>query len=500
MKTVKLIAITALLFVSFTGIAQQKNELLNRKFWKSSPDVAAVKQKIAEGNDPTAFDDNAFDATALAITTKADTEVIKYLLSLEGNGVDKKTHDSRIYLHWASYSGDAELVQYLLDNGASVTALDSHRFTPLSFGANAGLTNPAIYSAFEKKGVNLAEEKNDHGANLLLMAAPSLKSEKELNFFTGKGLALDSKDNDGNGIFNYASKKGNIDFLKLLVKKGVDYKTLNNNGGNAFMFASQGGRGFSNGLPVYTYFKGLGLEPNIVEKNGSTPLHRLAFSNKDAAIFELFLNAGADVNQADEKGNTPFLNAATRNELAMVQLLSKDVKDINTANTDGETALMLAAHDNSVDVVEFLLEKGADINAQDSKGNTVAYFLAESFSKRNADAFDAKLAVLKTKGLKFNTVQSEGNTLYHIAARKNDLELLKRLSTFDIDVNAKNDEGLTALHLAAMKAENDKMLKFLIANGADAKSKTDFEETVYDLASENELLQKENTSLNFLKQ
>ncbi|MGB2758755.1 MAG: ankyrin repeat domain-containing protein, partial [Maribacter stanieri] len=86
MKTVKLIALTALLFVSFTGIAQQKNELLNRKFWKSNPDVAAVKQKIAEGNDPTAFDDNAFDATALAITTKADTEVIKYLLSLEGNG------------------------------------------------------------------------------------------------------------------------------------------------------------------------------------------------------------------------------------------------------------------------------------------------------------------------------------------------------------------------------------------------------------------------------
>ncbi|WP_299799304.1 ankyrin repeat domain-containing protein [uncultured Maribacter sp.] len=500
MKTVKQIALTALLFVSFTGIAQQKNELIDRKFWKSNPDVATIKQKIAEGNDPAEMDSNSFDATTLAITSKADTEVVKYLLSLEGNAVDKKTHDSRIYLHWAAYAGDAELVQFLLDNGASVTALDSHRYTPLAFGANAGLTNPAIYNAFEKKGVNLVEEKNEHGANVLLLAAPSLKTEKELNFFLDKGLSLDSNDEDGNGIFNYASKKGNIDFLNLLIKKGVDYKSLNDNGGNAFMFASQGGRGFSNGLPVYTYLKGLGLEPNIVEKNGSTPLHRLAFGIKDAAIIELFLNAGADVNQADEEGNTPFLNAAARNQLSIVQLLSKNVKDINAANKSGETALMLAAHSNKADVIEFLISKGADINAQDTAGNTAAYFLADSYNKRNAKAFDAKLALLKSKGLKFNTVQGEGNTLYHVAAKKNNLELLKKVSDFNIDVNAKNDEGLTALHVAAMKAENDKLLKFLLAKGADAKSTTDFEETVYDLASENELLQKENTSLNFLKQ
>ena len=77
--------------------------------------------------------------------------------------------------------------------------------------------------------------------------------------------------------------------------------------------------------------------------------------------------------------------------------------------------------------------------------------------------------------------------------------MLKRLSEFDVDVNAKNEEGLTALHLAAMKAENDDMMKYLISKGADTKIKTDFEETVYDLASENELLQKQNTSLNFLK-
>lgn len=498
MKLVKNLSLIVL-FLGYAATAQQENELHDRGFWKGNPTVAIVKQKIAEGNDPTAKNSNAFDATTFALMGKASVDVIAYLLSLEGNAVDKKTHDSRIYLHWAGYAGNEEVVKYLLDQGSSVTALDSHQYTPLAFAANAGLTNPAIYEAFERKGVDLATEKNEHGVNLLLMAAASLKSEEELNFFLSKGIKLESTDEDGNGIFNYAAKKGNIDFLKLLVEKGVDYKTLNNDGGNAFLFASQGGRGFSNSLPVYEYLASLGLEPNIVTKTGSTPLHRLANNNKDAAIFELFLAAGADVNQKDDEGNTPFLNAASRNELAMVELLAKDVKDFNTTNKEGKTSLTNAVENNKPEVVSFLLKKGADVTVKDAKGNTLAYYLAESYNARKADEFQTKLQLLQDKGVKFNTVQAEGNTLLHIAAKNNNLDLMQKLADFKIDVNAKNDEGLTALHLAAMKAENDKMLKYLISKGANTKITTDFEETVYDLASENEVLIKGQTSLSFLK-
>ena len=117
----------------------------------------------------------------------------------------------------------------------------------------------------------------------------------------------------------------------------------------------------------------------------------------------------------------------------------------------------------------------------------------------NPSTFIDKLKLLQDKDVQFNTTQAEGNTLLHLAAKANDLELLKRIAAFDIDIDAKNDEGLTALHVAAMKAADDKMMKYLISKGADTKVKTDFEETVYDLAIENEMLQKQNTSLNFLK-
>ena len=50
-----------------------------------------------------------------------------------------------------------------------------------------------------------------------------------------------------------------------------------------------------------------------------------------------------------------------------------------------------------------------------------------------------------------------------------------------------------------MSTADTNILKYLITKGADVMVKTDFEETVYDLAKENELLQKEGNNLDFLK-
>jgi len=499
MKMAKRLLLVALFLSTCCAVAQTDNVFLERSFWKSNPNLDIVKNKINEGNDPTALNSNAFDGVIYALLEKADDNVIKYLLSLEGNPADKKTHDSRIYLHWAAYAGKIGIVQHLLETGSSVTELDSHGYTPLAFAANAGQKNPELYSTFEKYGVDLTTEKNEHGANLLLLVAPSLENQYELNYFIDQGLALNSKDDKGNGIFNYAAKKGNISFLKMLIEKGVDYRSLNKDGANAFLFASQGGRGYSNPLSVYEYLKELGLDPNTVTHTGYTPLHRLAYNNTDPAIFELFLSAGADVNQKDADGNTPFLNAASRNQLEMVKLLSQDVTDFNIANEKGQTALMLAVENNGPEVVDYLLDQGADPLMTDKDGNSMAYYWTASFNSEKTDAFDKKRMLLKEKGLMFNKVQAGDNTLYHLAAKKNDLALAKQLESFDIDINAVNNEGLTALHLAAMKAEDHKLMKYLISQGADVKIKTSFDETVYDLANENELLQKQSTTLNFLR-
>lgn len=499
MRVVRNILLCLALAYGFTGISQDKNVFHERSFWKENPSLETVKQKVKEGHDPTALNENAFDAVIYALLEQTNDEVVTYLLTLDRNSVSKKTHDSRIYLHWAAYAGRVNMVRLLLEKGSATTALDSNGSTPLVFAANAWIKDPALYDLFEKHGVVLTQETSKQGANLLLLAAPSLTTAADLDFFLNKGFDLQATDTDGNGIFNYASKKGNIDFLNALIDKGVDYKSLNKQGGNAFLFAAQGMRGHSNALPVYRFLKDKGLNPAVVTQDGNTALHRLAASNTDLATINFFLEAGTSVNQQDASGNTPFLIAAARNKLPVINLLFKHLDNINTVNNDGASALMLAVQRNSPDVVRFLLEQGGDAFAKDKQGNTIAFYLLQSFDAKNPEPFNNKLNLLASQDVSITTTQSGGNTPLHLAALENNLDLLKRLAVFTIDINAKNKDGLTALHIAAMKAQNVEILKHLIAQGADHTIKTDFEETAHQLATDNELLQKQNISLQFLK-
>ncbi len=92
-----------------------------------------------------------------------------------------------------------------------------------------------------------------------------------------------------------------------------------------------------------------------------------------------------------------------------------------------------------------------------------------------------------------STPQKDGNTLYHLAVIKNDLNLLKKIADLKIDSNAKNNDGLTALHKAAMIAKDDAILKYLISIGAQKDAKTEFDENpIYISKRKRNINQKEN--------
>lgn len=113
--------------------------------------------------------------------------------------------------------------------------------------------------------------------------------------------------------------------------------------------------------------------------------------------------------------------------------------------------------------------------------------------------FDAKLKLLQEHHFHLENAQKDGNTLYHLAVVKNDLALLKKITNLNIDLNAQNKDGLTALHKAALIAKDDSILKYLLSLGAKKELKTSFDETAYALAKENETLTKNNISVEFLK-
>lgn len=492
MKALKLLTLSLL----FTNLlqAQSKNIFWERAFWKTNPTIEIVEQKIAEGNSATSLNSNGFDAVTYAILEQISNKTIIHLLSKDGNNVNKLTHDKRTYVFWAAYKNNTELMEYLISKNARMDLKDSHQYSVLTFAAATGVTNLEVYNLCIKNGIDIENDVDGHGANSLLLLIPHLKDFEIVEYFTKRGLSIDSKDNDGNGVFNYTAKAGNRTMLDALIEKDIPNE-LNNNGGNSILLATRGSRKGYNPLDFFKYLEGLGIKPNIKNNDGLTPLHNLAYGNKDLETFDYFLSKGVDANQVDNEGNTALINASRRNTLEVITKLADNTQKVSHVNNNGQSALTKAIN-NTPQVISFLVEKGADVHVIDTKGNNLAYYLVESFDAKKLDAFKQKMKLLTDSGLDIKTIQKDGSTLFHLAIDANNLDLLKQINALGIDVNTKNNDGLTALHLAAMKAKNTKIITYLLSIGADKSIKTDFEESVYDLAKENELL---IDDINFLK-
>ncbi|WP_246296974.1 ankyrin repeat domain-containing protein [Flavobacterium inviolabile] len=491
--TMKQLFIASITFASFT-LQAQNNVFLERSYWKKNPDVTQIKAEIAKGSNPSQLNANAFDPVVFAIVEDTANDAVKFLLEQKGNDVNKLTHDGRTYIFWAAYRGNTDLMEYLLARGAKTNVLDDHGYTYLNFAAANGQSNTKVYDLALKNGANLKKDLDHDGANALLLIAPHDKDFTLINYFIGKGLDIKSTDANGNTAFNYAARTGNITTLKRLLEKGVTFND------NAMIFASQGTRSTANTLELYQYLESLKIKPTAVSKNGQNALHAIVRKDKQEDIIKYFIEKGVDINQADHDGTTAFMNAAMANsDVAVINLLAASVKNINQVNKKGISALALAVRSNTPEVVRLLIQKGADVNVADANGDNLAYYLIQSYNPQKAEAFEAKLKALEEKGFKVATPQKNGNTLYHLAVAKNDLSLIKLVERYKVDVNAKNKEGMTALHKAAMTAQDAAILKHLMALGAKKDAVTEFKETAYDLASENEALTKNKIAIDFLK-
>ncbi|WP_139959729.1 ankyrin repeat domain-containing protein [Flavicella sediminum] len=499
MKTKILIFLLLLPLAIFAQRGQKSdNAFHNRSFWQTKPTVETVKQKIKEGHDAVTPNKAAFDAICYAIMAKAPVKTIEYLLSLPGNNINKPTHDGRSYLMWAGSAGDIAVMKLLLKKGADTKVVGSHGFTWFTFTVNAGHENTAIYDLMIANGVDV-KETNRAGANAILLMAGHSKDGKIISYFEKKGLDVKAEDNKGNNLLFYAAQRGNIALIKKYIQKGFNYKKINSEGENLVLFASHGARGYSNSLTVYEYLATLGLDFTSSNKNEQNALHFLASNAKEIAVVDFFIAKGIAIHQKDKEGNTPFLNAARGHNQVILKKLMTSVSNINQKNKEGFSAITFATQRINGQLFSFLEAKGADLNVVDADGNNLYYHLFTSYSRRTKADFELLVRALEKAKVPFEKASKNTSPL-HIAVEKGDEKLILKALELGAEINKKNTEGLTPLHLAAMKANNVSLLKMLLSKGADKNMLTDFEESAYDLAIENELLKKQKLDIKFLKQ
>jgi ankyrin repeat protein len=133
-----------------------------------------------------------------------------------------------------------------------------------------------------------------------------------------------------------------------------------------------------------------------------------------------------------------------------MQLFFKPANVRGSTNVRGTTPLIRAANNADLEVVKLLLEHGADVNLDTADRQTpiMAVLAGRASEKQAVDL----ISVLHDAGGDLSVIalvnhreESRGGTALHYAARKRYKEVIKNLAAYGIDMNAKDQDGLTAL-------------------------------------------------------
>ncbi len=169
------------------------------------------------------------------------------------------------------------------------------------------------------------------------------------------------------------------------------------------------------------------------------------------------LEHGADANLPwAEAGDAPIHAAAQRWDLAIVELLVKFGADIHLRRADGRTAYAVAELHGNREIGAWLLTHGAkdELSAFDR-------FVSACSSGDRARAESMLQANPKLR----DDLRAEHHLLLQVPAERGDATILETMLACGFDANAKDGEGVTALHRAAMFGRAE-AVRVLLANGA----------------------------------
>ena len=410
---------------------------------------------------------------------RQDGAALRALLR-DGADIDRPQGDGATALHWAAYRDDLETVRLLIAAGAAVDPANALGVTPLWLAANNA--SPAVVEALLAAG-------GDANAALPSGETPLMTASRTGSAGVVRALLAHRADPHAREhahkqtALMWAAAQGHPEVVRLLLASGarVDdrskvYPEVVSSSGNA----DRSG--------VFEVMQG-----------GYTPL-LFAARRGDAAAARLLVAAGADVDAAAAGGTSPLVVAAHSGHGALAAFLLDAGADAGAAGA-GYAALHAAVLRGDPHLAGALLARGADPDAVLERGTPARRVSADwrlPHSMIGATPFwvaarfrePAILRLLADHGAD-PSHQVGGETALMAAIRggstrgrfgvpppdaaaeaRRTLESVTAALDAGADVDARNENGDTVLHLAASRGLDD-VVALLVERGAaiDARNK-----------------------------
>ena len=324
-------------------------------------------------------------------------------------------------------------------------------------------------------GANL-HEKNDQEWTALHITARQGHAEF-LAYLISHGISVNEANQDQNTALHIACKHGsNKSIVKLLLDSNSDISARNTNGESCLFLAVKHGH-----FSLVKLLLKSNANPNVVDYQENNCLHVCALlvekketltsdedEEKSLVVFKnveiakALLAYGCNLLKRNNIGRTCLHNCAKNNsEQLSALLISKSHSLVNVRDFYGQTALFVACKWRAVDCVRRLMRKNANRDVADLSGTMPIHLSAAS------EGSEEVLAVLLEFGDDVNkkTLRDYKETALHLAVRKNNAKTVAFLIEHKADLNKKNKDDWTPLHLACFHGAVESCF-VLLSNGA----------------------------------